>query len=713
MAENPDHAVLDVRQLRPKLRRDVRIHEQVFRGESWFIVQDPITVQFHRLGPTEYRFIRELDGQQSVGQILQRLAGELGEDTLSPQLAAQLLNYLQQSNLLETHEQLDPTSLYEAYQESRKKRGLQVASNFLFINLPLVDPDKFLRRTLPYVRPLLGRAFFVVWLIALGLAASIIVTNWDELVDRANSVLAPGNLLLLYVSYAIVKLFHEMWHGYTCRRYGGPVHEMGILFLVFTPFFYCEASSAWAFDSKWKKIFVSAGGMYVELFLASVASLVWFGTNPGVVHTLAYNVMFVASVSTVLFNGNPLLRYDGYYILSDLLEMPNLWTNSHAYLKYLFTRYLLGSKQESPIESVGQGVGYIVYGIASFFYRILVCVGIILFVSKQLKGLGMFLAIGAVVAWVIVPLGKGVKYMFFTASTRSQRGRAGWVMAGLVGAATVLLGVVDFPMRLYTTAAVDYRDVQIARADASGHVADVHVRTGQRVSAGQMLVRLMNEQLLAEFRQAKADLALVKYQFGALEVTDVPAALAMKERIPARQAYVDDLAKKVESLTVRATIDGVVITGRLDELVGQYKQTGDEILTVVDTENPLLKAAIDQEDIYEYRDAVGQPAEVRLRSQPGEVIAARIEKIEPRSTREIPHPALTMQAGENLLIDPTSDGDKPKLLYPTFVAEIVPVDPELRLPGGAVARVRFEAAKRPLAVQWYRKAVRLVRALWL
>ncbi len=713
MAEAPDHAVLDVRRLRPKLRRDIRITEQVFRGESWFIIQDPITCQFYRLGPAEYRVIRELDGKRTVGEILQRLAAELGEDTLSPELTAQLLNYLQQANLLETHEQLDPASLYEAYRKARRKRGLQVASNFLFINLPLVDPDRFLRRTLPYVRPLLGRAFFVLWLASVAAALGVVVTNWRDLVSQANSVLAPGNLLLLYVAYAAVKLFHEMWHGYVCRRYGGAVHEMGILFLVFTPFFYCEASSAWAFDSKWKKMYVSAGGMYIELFLASIATFVWFGTNPGLVHTLAYNVIFVASVSTVLFNGNPLLRYDGYYILSDLVELPNLWTNSHAYLRYLVARYLLGNKQETAAESIGQRVLFVGYGIASFCYRILVCVGIILFVSRQLKGLGLLLAIGAVVAWLIVPAGKGVKYMFFTPGTRAHRARSAWVMGGVVAAVVVLLGLVDFPMRLYTNGAVDYREVQVVRADAPGHVAEVCVHMGQRVEAGQVLARLTNERLMAEFREAKADLALAKYQVSVLELTDIAAAQAIRPRVEVRQGHLDDLTERVESLTLKATIDGVVVTGQLDELPGHYIDTGHELMTIADVDHPLIKAAIEQEDIYEYRGATGQAVELRLRSRPANVVEARIEKVTPRSSKEVPHPALTAKAGGKLLLDPAADSDEPKLLQPCFIAEIVPNDPALRLPGGAVARVRFEAAERPLVVQWYRKAVRLVRSLWL
>ncbi len=713
MSDSLDHAVVDIRQLRPKLRRDVRIAEQVFRGQSWFIVQDPITCQFFRIGTTEYRFLRELNGDRTVGEILQQMASDLGEDTLSPDLAGRLLNYLQQANLLETHERLDPASLYEAYRKATRRRGLQIASNFLFINLPLVDPDRFLRWALPYVKPFLGRTFFVVWMVSLLGALSIAFTHWADLASRVNSVLAPGNLLLLYVAYAGVKLFHELWHGFVCRHYGGAVHEMGILFLVFTPFPYCEASSAWAFDSKWKKIYVSAAGIYIELFLASLAAFVWYGTNPGVVHTLAYDVMFVASVSTVLFNGNPLLRYDGYYILSDLVELPNLWTNANGYIRYLFNRYLLGQKLDTPADSVGQRITWLSYGIASFFYRIAVCIGIILFVSQQLRGLGIVMAAGAVAAWVIVPVIKLIRYLFFTPATRANRLRTGLVMGGLVAVTVVLVGVIDFPMRLYTTAVVDYRDVQVVRADAPGHIDRIHVRTGERVRVGQPLARLTNEALLAQFRQAKADLAMAECRLAALEVRDVAAAQAARTSLTAAQERYSDLSKKVESLDLTARIEGVVITGRLDELVGYYRRTGDEIMTIVNPGGPLLKAAIDQEDIYEYRNAVGQRVEVRLRSAPADVLKGLIEKITPQSTREVFNPRLTTRAGEGLLLDPASDPNEPKLLHPCFVVDIAPEDANHVFPGGALARVRFEAASRPLAVQWYRKAVRLIRALWL
>jgi len=713
MSDAPDHAVLDIRRLRPKLRQDIRITEQTFRGQSWFVVQDPLTCQFFRIGPAEYRFVRELDGGRTVGEILEQLAAQLGEETLSPELASRLLNYLQQSNLLESHEQLDPASLYEAHRKLTRKKGLQIASNFLFINVPLVDPDRFLKRALPYVRPLLGRAFFAVWLVALTGALGVIATHWNDLLHRANGVLAPDNLLSLYLAYAVVKLFHELWHGFVCRRYGGPVHEMGILFLVFAPFPYCEASSAWAFDSKWKKIYVSAAGMYIEVFLASLATFVWYATNPGLVHTLAYNIIFVGSVSTVLFNGNPLLRYDGYYILSDLLELPNLWTNSNGYLRYLVGRYLLGHRLDSPAETPGQRGLWVGYATASFLYRTAVCVGIIVFVSRQLQGLGLAMAAGAVVAWVLVPLGKAVKYLFFTPATRPNRVRAAGVLGGALTAAVLFLGFVDFPMRLYTTAAVDYRRVHIVRADAPGHVDHVFVRTGQRVAAGQVLVRLSNEPLMAQFHRARCDLEMAQCQLAALEVSDLAAAQAARTTLAAAQDLHDDLAKKVASLTLTAAIDGVVITGRLDEMVGRYRRTGEEILTIVDPTGPLLKAAIDQEDVYEYRGAVGRTVEMRLRSRPAEVVVGRIEKISPQSTREVFHPGLTTRAGEALLLDPASDPNDPKLLHPCFVADIVPVDAALQLPGGALARVRFEAGPRPLAIQWHRKVVRVIRSLWL
>ncbi len=712
MSDVLDHAVMDVRRLRPKLRRDVRITEQIFRGQSWFVIQDPVTCQYFRLGPTEYRFIRELDGRRTVGEILQELAIHLGEDSLAPELAARLLNYLQQSSLLESSERLDPASLYESYRTLMRKRGLRIAGNFLFLNVPLVDPDRFLRWGLGYVRPLMGRAFLLVWLIALGGASSVIVTHWSELISRANGVLAPSNILYLYISYAVVKLFHEMWHGFVCRQYGGPVHEMGILFLIFTPFPYCEASSAWAFDSKWKKIHVSAAGMYIEIFLASLATFVWYATNPGTVHSLAYNVMFVAGISTILFNGNPLLRYDGYYILADLVELPNLWTNANGYVRYLASRYLLGQKLESPADSISQSIQWLSYGMASFIYRIIISVGIILFVSRQLHGLGLVMALGAVIAWVVIPISQLIKYLFASPETRSNRLRAGVITGTIILGVVAFLGLPNWPMRLYANAVVDYRDVQVVRADAAGHVCEVFVRSGEYVKRGQRLVRLANEQMMSQYRQAKADLELVKCRLSALEVTDLAAAQAARTSVEATEELCRDLGKKVESLDVKANIEGRVITARLDELVGSYRKTGAEIMTIVDTRQPLLKVPIDQEDVYEYRDTVGRGVEIRLRSDPGHVIPGVIRKITPQSTREVVHPALTNKAGGDLLLDPSGDPNEPKLLFPCFVAEVLPSSEHVRLPGGSLARVRYETTPRPLAVQWYRKTVRLVRTLW-
>jgi putative peptide zinc metalloprotease protein len=427
---------------------------------------------------------------------------------------------------------------------------------------------------------------------------------------------------------------------------------------------------------------------------------------------VAYDVMFVASVSTVLFNGNPLLRYDGYYILSDLLELPNLWTNANNYIRYLATHYLLGQKLDSPAESLGQRALWLSYGIASFIYRMIVCVGIILFVSRQLQGLGLVMAIGAVLTWVIVPVFQGLKYLFFTPQTRENRLQATLVTAALLAVVVVLLGLVNLPMRLYTTAVVDYREVQVVRADAPGHVDQVFVRAGQRVVPGQPLVRLANEQLLGSFREAKADLELARCRLAILEVSDQAAAQAARISLSAARDLHDDLAKKVESLNLTARIQGVVITGRLDELVGRYRKTGDELMTIVDTRAPVLKAGIDQEDVYEYRNAVGKPVEIRLRSHPANVMNGKIDKITPQSTREVFNPALTTKAGEDLLLDPASDPNEPKLLHPCFVADVMPDDPNDRLRGGALARIRFEAVPRPLAVQWYRKAVRLIRTLW-
>ena len=239
---------------------------------------------------------------------------------------------------------------------------------------------------------------------------------------------------------------HEFGHAIMCRRFGGEVHTMGVMFMVFTPMPYVDATSSWSFRSRWQRVLVGAGGMIPELFVAAGMIFVWANTGEGTLHSLAYNIMFVASVSTLLFNANPLMRFDGYYILSDLLDIPNLYFRSNQQLIYLIERFGFGGKKaESPAHSVREAWWLGVYGLAGHIYRTFVFAVILFFLSSRYLILGVIMAAVCFVSWIIMPVVRLVQYLSTSPRLERNRIRAVAVCAGVVAVVLTFLELIPFP----------------------------------------------------------------------------------------------------------------------------------------------------------------------------------------------------------------------------------------------------------------------------
>ena len=294
--------------------------------------------------------------------------------------------------------------------------------SLLFIKIPLVNPDSFLVRTLPLVRWLFSWVGLVAVVAVVGWGVKTGVENWSSLWQQGQSVLAPGNLAWLYLAMIGLKLLHEMGHAYACRHFGGPVPTLGVMLLMFSPLPFVDATSAWSFRERWQRVVVGAAGMIVEVFLAALAMVVWAATGPGVVNAVAYNLIFIASVSTLLANANPLLRFDGYYILCDLIDLPNLNQRAARLWRHWTERYGLAGGNRSARSSRGAKAGWLgVYGAASFVYRIVLFAGILWFVAGQWLLLGVLMAVAGLVTMVVVPLGRLIHYL--TSSPRIERVR--------------------------------------------------------------------------------------------------------------------------------------------------------------------------------------------------------------------------------------------------------------------------------------------------
>ena len=350
-----------VAELKPRLRSHVEIHRHEYRGRLWYVLQDHAGGRSHRLTPAAYRLVGLMDGVRTVEQLWQLTDAQVSDAAPTQDEVIRLLGQLHAADALICDAPPDGQELFRRFQRHQRMRWKQRLWTPLAVRLPLFDPDRFLERGLPLVRPLFTGYGVGIWLAVVATGIILAGVHWTDLtqniVDRA---LTPQNLLLLWLVYPVVKALHELGHGFAVKIYGGEVHEIGIMFLVLIPIPYVDASAASGFRGKYRRMTVGAIGIAVELFLGSLALFVWLNAEPGAVHAVAYNIMLISGVSTLLFNGNPLLRFDGYYVLADGLEIPNLGTRSNKFLGYLAQRYLFGTRDaESPANTFGEKVWFV------------------------------------------------------------------------------------------------------------------------------------------------------------------------------------------------------------------------------------------------------------------------------------------------------------------------------------------------------------------
>ncbi|HLO41953.1 MAG TPA: PqqD family peptide modification chaperone, partial [Phycisphaerales bacterium] len=326
-----------VRAMTPRLRPHVQITRQHYRGQRWHVLHDPATNQFFRLGPVAYEFVQLLDGRRSVEEVWQISLTRHGDDAPTQGEVIQLISQLYNSNLLTVDATPDIEQLLGRGRERLKKSVQQQAIGLMYFKIKVLNPDRLLGWIEPILRPILNRWGFLAWAALVISAIISIIPHAQELRSGVESTFAPSNWGWIFAVFVFTKLIHETGHGVICKRFGGQVPEFGFMLLVMMPAPFVDASASWAFDNKWRRVAVAAGGMIFELFIASLAAFVWIATRSGgspLLHQLAYNAMFTASVSTVIFNANPLMRFDGYYMLSDILEIPNLMQRSTTMLKY-------------------------------------------------------------------------------------------------------------------------------------------------------------------------------------------------------------------------------------------------------------------------------------------------------------------------------------------------------------------------------------------
>ncbi len=676
MSSGSDHRVLGVGQLSPQLRGDLLYYPQELDGEAFYLIEDPLTGKFVRVCESEYTFLSRLDGRQSVHRVIADVASELGPEALDEHEATSLVRWAVEQGLVTTSASRTPGNQRHSQREKTEWRWL--AWNPIFWKVRIANPDRWLDQLYEVVRSVIGWPLFVVWCCAVVLAVGTLTDRSDQLARESIGILARENWFFLAAVWLVLKLVHEIAHGLACKAYRLPVPECGLVWILFSPIAYVDATAAWRLSSKWQRAVISLAGMYVEILIAAIAACLWGRLEPGVASQQCYNIMVAASISTVVFNANPLMRFDGYYVLSDLWEIPNLSGLGRQYLVYLFQRYFCGMSV-GPVDLPKRRRFRIkAYAVLAAMWRVVVTVGILVTAYELLWGAGLLFVIIALLSMVAIPVVWSVR--------QYRRGALPVPAWSHISLSTVLTGLVFYalyawipwPGGVSAPAIVEGQDKAVVRILTEGFVGRILVQTDQIVAPGDLLVTLDNHELTQEI--ADLELQIAQSQLRRKELLEQSDVAAEQSQRRFEQALAERLLERRadhDRLAVRAPIAGRVLTSRLAELHGTFLPRGATVLEIASDEKQ-LRMAIHQDDRGSFQDAIGGVVRVRTRNGSGPSYRARLTDLQPNASSLIPELSLTTLAGGPLPVRPvthasdgsprgTSDEANYELLAPRFV----------------------------------------------
>ena len=696
-----------VAEIRPALREHAQIHRHRYRGEIWYVLEDPTAERFHRFTPAIYEVLQLFDGEHTVAEI-HDLAGEiLEEEAPTQQELIGVLAQLHSADVLATQVEPDTDVFLERMAKMKRMKLIGQLANPLFLKFPLFDPERITVWGMRFLKPLFSRWGFMLWVAITSVGFYLTALNWEELsADIFDRVLAEENLVLMWFVFPIVKALHEMGHAFMTKAFGGESHEMGVMLLLLMPLPYVDASSASRFRLRRQRVLVGLAGMMVEMLLGTIALLAWVNLEPGMARSIAYNVFFTAGVSTIVFNLNPLLRYDGYYILADMLEIPNLRTKSMNYLLYLLERYIfLVPNRQSPAHNDAERNWLALYAPCSFCYRLMVISGIIWAIATQFFAVGVMIAVTTTIAWAIVPLWKAIKYLRTSPRLRPVRARALGIAGGFVGCLVMLPMWVPVPLNSMSEGVVWLPEEGIVRAEVEGWVKEELSESDARVAEGDPVMRLDDEFLDANLAVAIAREEELLATIQGHRPTDVVSMEVAKEQLHTVRELLAELQKDKELLTIRTLSDGVFHLTPGPEHAGRFVQRGEVIGTVMERDNWQVLALVHQDEIDLIRSRSGV-VQVRFADELEEIYTAVVIRETPTASKDLPSGAFATAGGGEVLLDPLDPSGR-QAFERWFQLEMDVPHKEGEVRVGGRVHVRFLHGVEPVGKRWYRSLRRL------
>ncbi|HEX3599112.1 MAG TPA: HlyD family efflux transporter periplasmic adaptor subunit [Lacipirellulaceae bacterium] len=647
-------------------RKDLLASSVGGEGASTWVVKDPLTLEHFQFSAEEYALLDWLRQPVTISELRRKFQHEFAPQTITPQAICDFLRRLHTAGLLVSDEVGQGRELLARRDRDLLRKVAFSWTGLLGIRFRGVDPDRFLAAVHDRCRWLFSPATLIAALLVVLYALSILFGHFEEFHSKLPGISALvdwRNLPWLLVAIGIAKVLHELGHALVCKHFGGEVREMGFMLLVFAPCLYCDVSDAWRLKSKWRRIAVSAAGVTVELVLAAAATIVWWNAQPGVVQLVALNIMVICTLNTLLVNGNPLMRYDGYYILSDLVEVPNLWQRSREAFRYFWSEWLMGQPtEEDPLLPAAQRPWLAAYASVSKVYLSMVCVMIVWGLAKTLSPYHLenlaYLAGVTVFGSALVGPAMGITELAKNPARRAEvrKGRMALLLAAGLAA---LVAVLAFPVDYNVSAPLVLMPADAARVYATvDGTLESMLPAGSTVVRGDTIGTLANAEMGLELTRLEGELSERRMKVEHLERLRGIDHEANDQLPTARTALADserrleERRSEAKRLTLTAPTDGVVISaprvpkaaskeGRLPkwsgsllepETHGAHVEPGTLACLVGDPHQLAAVLFVDDANVKFLQP--GQRAKLRIKQLPGQVIAGEVVEVSRHETKD-------------------------------------------------------------------------------
>ena len=626
----------------PALRSDLLVTQQLFEGRSYYVVKDPISLQYFRMTAEDYFLATLFDGKRTFGKVRELYVARHRHILLeySPEeLNERVLRFANDLALLQflTVQGQRLKARYDAVRQKKAKKPFlyNLANQVFFIRFSLFDPDRIFGAMARPLWWMWTKATLWISTAIILLATVVFLRNYTHIASALGNLFSFHNVILMWASTFVIKSIHELGHGLTCKHFGGEVHEVGVMSLVFTPYFFVNVSDCWVMPNRMHRILVSAAGIYVELIFAAFATFLWAVVQPGWMKDFLFNIIFIASVSTIIFNANPLMRFDGYYIMTDLIEVPNLQGKSRALIQHQINKLLFGASNKEgalsrlPLPKKRFWLFY-TYAVLSWLYGYYVIYKLAIFMAPHLQpfgleGLANWFSALALTSWVVMPLIAFFKSLDLKREDWKPHGRLRRLMLicavafGIFGAACF----VPVELTIKRAGAVQLAEPDEVRTEVAGFIEEIFVKEGDKVTAGQPVARLRNrdasQMLVSAEGRARMAEAEVQRAVGLDKPAELKGAQSVRAAIDAR---LKDARRDVENLTLRAKIGGTVLTRDLEKKIGVPLKTNEVLCEIASLDPMRIKVALSEKQVRYVTK--GQRVEMKTEAYPGKTIRGTI-----------------------------------------------------------------------------------------